>query len=156
MANGKPCILIVEDDENIRETLRAILTHEGYRTDTAKNGQDAIRKSQSTVYNLALLDIKLPDMEGTKLLTDLRETTPRMVKIMLTGYPSLENAVESLNRGANAYLIKPVNPDRLLALVAEKLDEQLQTDTMTRDKVTEWVKTRVSQLDQENDNSLRS
>ena len=156
MAKAKQGILIVEDDDNIRDTLRAILTQAGYRTDTAKNGQDAIRKSHATVYNLALLDIKLPDMEGTKLLTDLRETMPPMVKIMLTGYPSLENAVESLNRGANAYLIKPINPDTLLALVAEKLDEQRHTDTMTRAKVTDWVKTRVGKLEQENEQNRQS
>ena len=57
--------------------------------DTASNGKEAVGKSQTNFYNLALVDIRLPDMDGTKLLTSMKETTPEMVKIILTGYPAL-------------------------------------------------------------------
>ena len=149
MPENKSSILIVEDDANIRETLSTILQQEGYSTDTAKNGQEAIEKSKTKYFNLALLDIKLPDMEGTKLLTTMHETSPKMVKIMITGYPSLENAVEALNMGADAYIMKPVKPEKLLALIEEKLKKQSQAEKMTEEKVTDWIKTRARKIESE-------
>jgi len=127
VTKNKPSILIVDDDENIRKTLSAILRGKGYITDTAKDGREAIGKSKAKFFNLALLNIKLPDMEGTKLLTKL----PEMVKIIITGYPTLENAIEALNLGADAYVIKPVRPEKLLALIKGKLKEQSQAEKMT-------------------------
>ena len=147
MAKNKPSVLVVEDDANIRVPLSTILQQRGYKTDTAKNGKEAIQKSKAKFYNLALLDIKLPDMEGTKLLTTMHENTPKMVKIMVTGYPSLENAVEALNHGADAYVIKPVKTEKLLALIEEKLEVQRQAEKMTEDKVTEWIKTRARKIE---------
>jgi len=149
LAKDKPSILIVEDDASIRETLSIILQQKGYTTDTAKNGKEAIQKSKAKFFNIALLDIKLPDMEGTKLLTTMHENTPKMVKIMITGYPSLENAVEALNQGADAYIIKPVKPEKLLALIEEKLEKQRQAEKMTEENVTEWIKTRARKLEED-------
>ena len=147
MTKNKNSILIVEDDANIRETLSAILQQKGYSTDTAKNGKEAIQKSKAKFFNMALLDIKLPDMEGTKLLKTMHENLPKMMKIMITGYPSLENAVEALNHGADAYVVKPVKPEKLLALIEEKLEEQSQAEKMTEEKMTEWIKTRARKLE---------
>jgi DNA-binding NtrC family response regulator len=147
LTKAKPRILIVEDDDNIRETLSRILEQEGYEVETAQTGQEGIKKSKAKFFNLALLDIKLPDMEGTKLLTAINETLPKMIKIMLTGYPALENAVEALNQGADAYIIKPVKPEKLLALIKEKLEKQSQAEKMTEDKVTDWIKTRARKLE---------
>jgi DNA-binding NtrC family response regulator len=73
---------------------------------------------------MAILDIKLPGMQGTELLAALHKESPRMVKIMMTGYPSLENAVTSLKLGADAYIMKPVNPEKLLDTVEKKLGER--------------------------------
>ena len=147
MTKNKASILIVEDDVNIRETMSTILQQNGYSTDTAENGYEAIQKTEAKFYNLALLDIKLPDMEGTKLLTTMHGNMPRMVKIMVTGYPSLENAVEALNLGADAYVVKPVKPKNLLLVIEEKLEQQRLTEKMTEDKVTEWIKARVRKLE---------
>jgi len=144
---NKASILIVEDDTNIREAWRVLLARKGYNADTAKTGREAIQKSKAKFYNLTLLDIKLPDMEGTKLLTAMHESLPKMVKIMITGYPSLENAVEAVNLGADAYIIKPIDPEKLTALIKEKLEEQKQVDKMTEEKVTEWIKTRARKLE---------
>jgi len=152
VTKDKPSILIVEDDANIRETLSIILQQKGYNADTAKNGKEAIQKSKTKFFNLALLDIKLPDMEGTKLLMTMHGTLPKMVKIMITGYPSLENAVEALNQGADAYIIKPVEPEKLLALIEEKLEKQQEAEKITEEKVTEWIKTRARKLE---DNSQK-
>jgi DNA-binding NtrC family response regulator len=149
LPKNKSSILIVEDDANIRETINIILQQEGYSTDTAKNGQEAIEKSKTKYFNLALLDIKLPDMEGTKLLTLMHEALPKMMKIMVTGYPSLENALEALNLGADAYVMKPIKPEKLLALIEEKLEEQSQAEKMTEGKVTKWIENRVRKIESE-------
>jgi len=147
LTESKPRILIVEDDENIRKTMKNILQQKGYETDTAKSGKEAEQKAKANFYNLALLDIKLPDMEGTQLLAKLHKNKPKMMKIMVTGYPSLENAMEALNQGADAYVTKPVKPAELLALIKEKLEKQNQDEKMTENKVTDWIKTRASQLE---------
>jgi DNA-binding NtrC family response regulator len=107
-------ILVVDDDENIRVTLVAALQEEGYIVDKARDGKEAIAKSYANFYNLAIIDWRLPDIEGTKLLTEMKETTPKMAKIMFTGYPSMNNAIESVNNHADAFLRKPVNFDVLL------------------------------------------
>jgi DNA-binding NtrC family response regulator len=147
MNEEKKSILIVEDDKAILKSLKDILQSEGYSVDTAENGREAIQKSKEKFFNMALLDIKLPDMEGTKLLVTMHENLPKMVKIMITGYPSVENAVEALNRGADAYIMKPFKPEKLLALIEEKLEKQSQAEKMTEKKVVDWIKTRARKLE---------
>ena len=139
-------LLIVDDDEDILRNLERILRLEGYETDTARTGLEAIEKTRRNFYNLVLLDIKLPDMEGTELLRRMHETFPKMIKIMVTGYPDLENAIKSLNYGADAYLVKPVSVQELLDVVKQKLDEQRNMEKMTEEKVKRWIETRIRKL----------
>lgn len=143
---GKASILIVDDDEDICKTLRLILEGEGYTVDVAHSGKEAIEKSKVKAYNIALLDIVLPDMQGTQLLKKLRETTPKMVKIMVTGHPNLENAVEALNHGADAYLIKPVNFENLIKVVEERLAKQSEEEAITVEKIAAFVEARTQRL----------
>ena len=145
----KVSILIVDDDPSIRKVLAAILEEKGYKTDTAETGKQAIQKSKMKFFNLALLDVRLPDMEGTELLTQMKQTTPPMIKIMVTGYPSLQNAVEALNKRANAFIIKPLNIDQALMIIEKLLEKQQESMTMTQDKIAEFIETRVKQLEQE-------
>lgn len=125
-----------------------ILQSKGYDVDTAETGKETISKSKAKTYNLVILDIKLPDVEGTELLIDLGKITPSMMKIMVTGYASLDNAVDSINFGADAYLMKPVSPEKLLETVAEKLKEQEGVEKMTEDKVAEWIDGRLKVTEQ--------
>jgi YesN/AraC family two-component response regulator len=74
-----------------------------------------------------------------------------MIKIIITGFPSFENAVKSLNLGADAYIMKPVNSKELLELVSEKIKEQQETNQMSEDKVSDWVKERVRQIERGQD-----
>lgn len=143
---GKANILIVDDDDDIRKMLRLILESEGYDVDEAQSGKEAIEKSKERAYNLALLDIVLPDMQGTQLLKKLGETTPKMIKIMVTGFPNLENAVEALNYGADAYLIKPVNFEKLISIVEEKLAKQRAEEAFTVEKIAAFVEARTKKL----------
>ena len=120
-------ILVIDDEESIRTTTSAILEEEGYEVDMAENGKEAIRKSNADLYRVALIDFRLPVMDGTELLTALRETTPKMVKIMVTGYPTLENAVECVNKHADAYFVKPVNYENLLSTIRELIQKQQES-----------------------------
>jgi DNA-binding NtrC family response regulator len=145
---GEPArILVVDDDEGIRKTLATILEDQGYVVDTAENGKGAIEKSNIKFYNLALIDIRLPDMEGTKLLASMKETTPKMVKIIVTGYPALQNAVEAVNKGADGYVPKPMNIDVLLATIEEHLKKQQEAKKYSEEKVTEFIETRAREID---------
>ncbi|HDI07238.1 MAG TPA: response regulator [Candidatus Bathyarchaeota archaeon] len=141
-------ILIVDDDESIRKVLKAILEEKGYRVDTADSGKKAIEKTEKAFYNLALIDIRLPDIEGVKLLSKIKETTPKMRKVIITGYPSLQNAVEAVNKGADAYIIKPLNIDEVLALIEEQLKKQREEEKFSEEKVAEFIETRIKQLEE--------
>jgi DNA-binding NtrC family response regulator len=142
-------ILVIDDEETIRRTVSMTLKHAGYSVDTAENGKQATEKVAANFYNLALIDIRLPDMEGTELLTALTETTPKMIKIILTGYPTLENAVKAINKGVDAYLIKPVNSDAMLKLIKEHLDKQKQEKEYGQQRLAQFVETRFKELETE-------
>ena len=139
-------ILIVDDDENIRNTLKAILEDEDYVVDTAVTGGEAIQKTQKTAYNIALLDIRLPDMEGIELLKLIKDTVPKTRKIMLTGYPSMQNAIAALNKNADAYLIKPIDIEKLLATVKNQLQLQEGERRFSEQKVAEFIESRVKEI----------
>jgi DNA-binding NtrC family response regulator len=139
-------ILVVDDDENITATLQAILENEGYAVDVAANGTEAIKKSKSAVYNVTLIDIKLPDMEGTELLTRMSDSVPRTRKIIVTGYPSMQNAIDAVNKNADAYLMKPVDMDKLLRAVSEQLKLQEAEKKYCEEKVTEFIAARVNEI----------
>jgi DNA-binding NtrC family response regulator len=142
----KKSILIVDDDKSLLTSLAQILTNEGYQVDTADTGQKAVEKSKTQFYHLLLLDIKLPDMEGTQLLTAIKDTTPKMVKIIITGYPSLDNAVEAVNKNADGYVIKPIDINKLLDTIKKHLRQQDETRKYSEEKVKEFIETRAKEL----------
>jgi len=145
----KARILVVDDDENIRKVLSMILEDEGYKVDQAETAKQAIEKSRKNFYNIALIDIRLPDMEGIELLTKMRDTTPRMRKIIITGYPTLQNAIEAVNRGADAYILKPFDVNKVLATIKEQLRKQEEERQYSQEKVAEFIETRVRELEAE-------
>jgi DNA-binding response OmpR family regulator len=117
----KKTILVVDDDKSILRTFTRILQKSGYEIDVAETGKEAMEKAENRHYDLALVDIRLPDMDGTDLLAKLKNQLQYTVKIMITGFPSLETGVKALDEGADAYLVKPVKPQELLMLLEEKL-----------------------------------
>lgn len=127
--------------------MKAILRGKGYYVDTAANGKQAIKKTNNDFYNVALIDVRLPDMEGTELLTKIKDTTPRMRKIIITGYPSLQNAVEALNNEANAYVMKPLDIKKTLKAIREQLSKQAAERRFSQNKVAEFIETRVKEID---------
>lgn len=141
-----PRILVVDDDETIRTTMKAILQDEGYMVDLAGTGKEAIHKTNEKNYNVALLDIRLPDMEGVELLKLLKDGVPRTRKIMVTGYPSMQNAISALNKNADAYLLKPVDVEKLLATVKQQLIDQENELKFSEQKVAEFIESRVKEV----------
>ena len=139
-------ILVVDDDESIRSTMHAILEAEGYIVDIASSGKEAVQKTRQNKYNVALLDIRLPDMEGVELLELMNDGVPRIRKIMVTGYPSIQNSVAAVNKRADAYLIKPVDPDNLLAIIKEQINLQEEEQKFSEIKVAEFIETRMQEV----------
>jgi len=117
-------ILVVDDDLYFLEVIKRILRAKGYEADTVPSAGDAIARTEERFYNAAILDISLPDADGTELLSTLLGIHPDMIAIMLTGNSSVQNAMQSLNRGAFAYLEKPLDPDHLLSVMNQGLEKQ--------------------------------
>ena len=142
-------ILIIDDDENIRKVLTTILEDEGYDVESVDTAKKAIERTRRKFYNLALIDIRLPDMEGIELLTKMKNTTPKIRKIIITGYPTLQNAVEAVNRGADAYIMKPFDMEKVLEEIKDQLKKQQKEKRYSQEKVAEFIETRVKELDVE-------
>lgn len=121
MPETKKTILVVDDDKSILRTFTRILQKSGYEIEVAETGKEAMEKAANRHFDLALVDIRLPDMDGTDLLAKLKKQLQHTVKIMITGFPSLETGIKALDEGADAYLVKPVKPQELLLLLDEKL-----------------------------------
>ena len=120
----KGAILIVDDDASTCATLARILISKGYQTDTAATGHQALEKVEGQSFNAALVDIRLPDVDGTDLLGPFRERQPDMAVVLVTAYASIQSAVQALNQGAAAYIVKPMDMDEMLATVRQVLDRQ--------------------------------
>jgi CheY-like chemotaxis protein len=120
----KARILIIDDDKDTLETMGDILQKKGYQTETAKNGKDAIGKAEKRFFNVALVDIGLPDMTGIEVLQVFGKITPYTMNVMITGRATLQNAIESVNVGASAYIMKPVNHEKLGEILHECLKKQ--------------------------------
>lgn len=116
--------LIVDDNEEIRNTLSLILEGNGYAAETAENGKKAISLCKKVSFDVALIDVVLPDVKGTDLLHQLQGIQPKMVKIIVTGHPSIENAAKSVNEKADGYIIKPLDPEKLLEMIDRLIQEK--------------------------------
>jgi DNA-binding NtrC family response regulator len=140
-------IIIIDDDKSIRQVLKTILEQEGYTVDTADTGKQAILKTNEKAYNLALIDMRLPDIDGIDLILKIKDTTPRMRKIIVTGYPTIQNAMEAVNRQADAFILKPFDVERVLQTIREQLMKQDEEKQFSQEKVTAFIKTRAKELE---------
>jgi len=122
--NERARILIVDDDPKARQLLNLVFTKSGYETEAAATGEEALERARGRSFDVALLDIMLPDILGVDLLSPLTTMRPRMALVMITAHASTETAVQALNEGARAYIHKPLNVQDVLSTVREILDDQ--------------------------------
>ncbi len=107
-------ILLVDDEDYLRNGVKRILQIEGFEVDTAENGGEGIQKGTDSDFDIALLDLKMPDMSGIEVLRKIREVRPNTICFMATAYASYETAVEATKLGAEGYILKPFTPDELI------------------------------------------
>jgi DNA-binding NtrC family response regulator len=112
-------ILVVDDEERQRDIYREILQDEGYGTETAASGEAALRLLSQKRYDLVLTDLNLTGMNGVQLLSEIVSADPTVAVILITGYPSIQSAIDATKRGVYQYLEKPVDRDRLLEVVGD-------------------------------------
>ena len=122
--NKSQHILLVDDEIRFGETLQQILTFYGYQVTLATCGREAIDLLSRHVFDLALLDIELPDMYGYDIIDSIKENNPSLVTIILTGNCSLETAIQSLRKGAYDYLKKPIDSDLLIKTIEKAIEHK--------------------------------
>lgn len=137
-------ILVVDDDAQIRKGFSEILGNEGYLIQTAKNGKQATDLTKKFHFDVALVDIGLPDISGIELLQRLKYFQPRIITIMVTGSSAIDDAINAVNKGTNGYILKPVKPKKLIELIENFLREK------TTREIRDWInnkKTNKTQTD---------
>lgn len=131
-------ILVIDDEELITSFIKETLSREGYEIVTARDGKEGIAKFKSHSFDLVFTDMKMPDLTGIEVLTKIKEHSPQTPVVVITGYGSIENAVEAMRYGAFNYLIKPFSPDTIEAVVEKANEHQnlLAENQFLRDEIS--------------------
>jgi DNA-binding response OmpR family regulator len=119
----KKSILVVDDDKYILRTLWRVLFKNGYEVDTAETAGEALEKMRARQYDLAIIDVILPDLRGTELLVKAKEELKSTVKFIITGYPTGEIGAQARDYGADAFILKPVKIPALLSVIHTFLND---------------------------------
>ncbi len=117
-------ILIIDDEEAIRDAMHQVLSREGYQIKEAREGKEGLELFQKETFHLVFLDLKLPGIKGMDILTQMKETSPETPVIIITGYSSIESAVEAMKKGAFDYMPKPFTPDELRVVTRKALESR--------------------------------
>ncbi len=120
----KPRILIVDDELVVRESLREWFAEDGYTVGAASNGREALQTVQQGPWDIMLIDIKMPGMDGLELQRKLKDVTPDAVVVIMTAYASVDTAVQALKEGAYDYITKPFDPEDLQRIVDKATERQ--------------------------------
>ena len=117
-------ILVVDDEFSVRDSLYNWFRKDGYEVTAAENATEALKALQDHAFDVALLDIKMPGMDGMELQEHIHRIDPRIAVIMITAFASVDTAVRALKQGAFDYVTKPIDPDELSHLVLRALEQQ--------------------------------
>jgi DNA-binding response OmpR family regulator len=120
-------ILIVDDELNLRRSLSLILQRAGYSVTTAAGAGEAYQNLEAGAFDLVFLDLKMPDSSGLDILEKIREWHPETQVLILTAHASLESAIEAVRKGARDYLLKPIDPQKILARIEEVVEGEQQS-----------------------------
>lgn len=123
MAKGR--ILVIDDEEIVRVSCKRTLVPEGYEVDTAASGTEGLEFFGKSKYDLVLIDLKMPGMDGIEMLVNIKRQRPEQNIMIMTGYDTVEHVVESISSGAAHYLEKPFTPDTLIERVKEVLGQEI-------------------------------
>ncbi len=124
--NSAARLLVVDDEALIRTSLARALSLQGYAVEEAGCGREALESLKQTVYDLMVLDMHMPDIDGVAVMRHARHLQPELSIIILTGHPTLENAIAGVKLGAVDYLLKPASMREILAAVTEALQKRPQ------------------------------
>lgn len=139
-------ILVIDDEQYLRTSLGLILQRAGYNVTLTSSGAEAICALETRRFDLAFLDLKMPDMEGTEVLPRLLGIQPDLPVLILTANSSLDLAVKILTSGAAGYMLKPLDPDQILIRVKEVLLERRQY--LRRQEILREIQSIVTELRQ--------
>jgi two-component system, NtrC family, response regulator GlrR len=117
-------LLVVDDDQNLIELIALKLKAEGYEVTTAGTGQEAVQAAKAAIFDLCIVDLRLADQDGISLMRELHSINPGMRVIILTGYGTVESAVQAMQEGAYSYLSKPFNTQELLLQISRALENR--------------------------------
>ena len=139
MDNQGVGILVVDDEFSVRDSLYNWFKTEGYRVDTAENGVAALKKLQESPWDIVLVDIKMPQMDGMELQRHIKKIDTTIIVIVITAYATVDTAVEAMKEGAFDYLSKPVDPDKLSILIRNAVNQRrlMVENIQLRQKVEE-------------------
>lgn len=139
MFKMKSLVLIVDDENNIRETLRAILEDEGFEVETAKNGEDGLSIVQTRTFACILLDVWLPGIDGIEFLQKLRDSGVETPVIMISGHSTIETAVRATKLGAFDFLEKPLSSEKTLLALRNAIKQRTleRANTQLSEKLAE-------------------
>lgn len=116
-------ILVIDDELFVRELLQEFLSKEGYKVYLAESGEKAINLVKTTPVEIALIDLKMPGMDGISTLKEIKKIAPNIIAIILTGYPTIESSIEALRSGAYDYVVKPFKLNDLKNTIEKGLNE---------------------------------
>ena len=119
-----PRVLVVDDEKVIREILSDFLTMEGYVVRAVEDGDAALRELERRSYNLVISDLKMPGMGGLELLEKVAERGTNVLTVIMTGFGTVETAIEAMKKGAYDYILKPFKVEEVIHIVQRGLDRQ--------------------------------
>ena len=117
-------VLVVDDERAIRKFLRAALNAQGYIVYEASNGEEALKAMREKSYDVIILDVRMPEMSGIQVMTELRKLDPFIEVIIMTGYASVDNAKKIMELGAYDYMLKPYNIEELMEKIEAAYDRK--------------------------------
>lgn len=137
MLNKKPTVLVIDDEESIRDSCSQILVKQGFMAETAEDGLTGMQKIKEIRPDLVLIDLKMPGISGMEVLEKLGETDPNIIPVVITGYATIESAVEAMKKGAYDFLPKPFSPEELRIIIRRGLERRkliLETESLRKEK----------------------
>lgn len=137
MREKNPIVLVIDDEASMRDSCSQILVKSGYRSEVAEDGTVGLEKVQNIHPDLVLIDLKMPVISGIEVLEKIREFDPSIISVVITGYATVESAVEAMKKGAYDFLPKPFTPDQLRIIIKRGLERRrliLETESLRREK----------------------